>query len=205
MAALRTGRFPHGNPAREHRPVHPALFASRIESSIHSVSNHPTSSPEHQSGFGPEPTAQHRLPTVCIPRDSCVFWASPLASRLATMSGRIEFVIILRTGCSPLVALHPASRRRSYVRIQSSDPTLTRTFTSPIQSTPQTHQQPLVRGLYCRAWRLESLGRCHVRCVAPSDSLLWRFRGRRLAIGYCHPCDHAKLYSGVVASGIPGV
>ena len=59
-------------------------------------------------------------------------WASPLPSRLATTTGRIEFVI-LRTNRSPPVALHPALRRRSYVRLQCSNPTLTGTCTPPIQ------------------------------------------------------------------------
>lgn len=36
-------------------------------------------------------------------------WASPLMSRLAVTTGRIAFVI-LRTGSSPPVALHPTSR-----------------------------------------------------------------------------------------------
>ena len=67
-----------------------------------------------------------------LSQGSVASWASPLTSRLATTTGRIEFVI-LRTGRSPPVALHPASRRRSYVRLQSSDRTLTGTF------TPQTH------------------------------------------------------------------
>ena len=80
-----------------------------------------------------------------LPRDSAfadrtprgaygVIWASPLTRRLATMNSRIEFVVILRTGRSPPVAPHPASRRRSYAQIQSSDPTLTRTCTSLIQT-----------------------------------------------------------------------
>jgi hypothetical protein len=60
-------------------------------------------------------------------------WASPLSSRLATTTGRIEFVVILRTDRSPPVALHLASRRRSYVRLQCSNPTLTGTCTPPIQ------------------------------------------------------------------------
>jgi len=66
--------------------------------------------------------------------DPCVIWASPFASRLATTTGRIAFVT-LRTGRSRSVALHPSSRRRSYVQLQSSDRTLTRTRTSPIQDT----------------------------------------------------------------------
>lgn len=44
--------------------------------------------------------------------------ASPLMSRLADTLGRNGFVI-LRTGRSPPVALHPASRRRSYSRLQA--------------------------------------------------------------------------------------
>jgi len=44
--------------------------------------------------------------------------ASPLVGRLAGTYGRIGFVI-LRTGRSPPVALHPALRRRSYSRLQA--------------------------------------------------------------------------------------
>ena len=74
-----------------------------------------------------------------------VNWASPFPSRLATTTGRIEFVI-LWTSRSPPVALHPASRRRSYVRLQSSNPTLARTLTSLIQSTyKRTRERPLRR------------------------------------------------------------
>ncbi len=62
-----------------------------------------------------------------------VIWASPLIRMLAMTTGRIEFVI-LRTGRSPPVAPHAASRRRSYARLQGSNLTLTRTFTSPIRS-----------------------------------------------------------------------
>jgi hypothetical protein len=43
-------------------------------------------------------------------------WASPFASRLATASGRIEFVILPTSSSSP-VALHPASGRRGYLRL----------------------------------------------------------------------------------------
>ena len=39
--------------------------------------------------------------------------------RLAAPQGRIVFVI-LRTACSPPVALHPASQRRSYLRLPES-------------------------------------------------------------------------------------
>jgi len=70
------------------------------------------------------------LPSVVSPRrrprlhrGPSVIWASPLTSRLATATGRIEFAAaglrqpVLRTGRSPPVAPHPASRRRSCFRL----------------------------------------------------------------------------------------
>ncbi|MDB5758178.1 MAG: hypothetical protein JWM30_1467 [Burkholderia sp.] len=45
------------------------------------------------------------------------FQASPYYSKLAATPRRIEFVI-LRTANSPPIALHPASRQRSYLRLQ---------------------------------------------------------------------------------------
>lgn len=68
---------------------------------------------------------------VC--RDRTASWASPFTSRLTTTTGRIEFVI-LRTGRSPSVALHPLSQGRSYFRLQSSNQTLTGTSTPLIRS-----------------------------------------------------------------------
>ncbi len=62
-------------------------------------------------------------------RDRTASWASPVASRLATTTGRIEFLHV-RTARSPPVASHPSSRRRSYLRLQNSDQTLARTCTS---------------------------------------------------------------------------
>src|SRR5471030_984975 len=49
-----------------------------------------------------------------------LFQASPSMSRLATRPRRNRFVI-LRTASSPPVALHPASRRRSYLRFLGCD------------------------------------------------------------------------------------
>ena len=46
------------------------------------------------------------------------FRTSPCMSRLVAVPRRIEFVI-LRTDSSPQVALHLASRRRSYLRLRS--------------------------------------------------------------------------------------
>jgi len=47
-------------------------------------------------------------------------WASPLARRLATCTGRIEFVS-LRAGSSLPVAPHPASRRRNNSSLQAGE------------------------------------------------------------------------------------
>lgn len=78
------------------------------------------------SGLARELTARSadRIPF----EDHSVSWASPLPSRLATTTGRIEFVI-LRTSRSPPVALHPLSRGRSYFRLQNTDHISTGTFT----------------------------------------------------------------------------
>ena len=119
------------------RPARSGLLAYGIKSSGHSVSNHPLSFPK----FGlvslrdlpPCEPRQLTHPLGRVPHG--VTWASPLASKLATTTGRdhrsggARFVS-LRTNHSPSVALHPASRRRSYVRIQSSNPTMMRTRTS---------------------------------------------------------------------------
>ena len=131
MNALTPERRCSRNRARAHRPVRSGLLVSRFRLSGHSVSNHPLSS----SKFGlvslrdlPSSRIHHPThPLGRVPHD--VTWASPLASRLTTTTGRIEFVS-LRTNHSPPVAPHPVSRRRSFVRIQSSNPTLMRTRTS---------------------------------------------------------------------------
>ena len=54
------------------------------------------------------------------PQRHPLFQASPHMSRLATRSRRNRFVI-LRTAGSPPVALHPALRRRSYLRFPGCD------------------------------------------------------------------------------------
>src|SRR5665647_537148 len=66
-------------------------------------------------------------------------WTSPSVSRLVATHGRIVFVI-LRTASSPLVALHPASRRRSYLRLSRVGTSRERTCTSLIAPAPRrTH------------------------------------------------------------------
>jgi hypothetical protein len=81
--------------SHEHRPVcRPGLPASRIEPSVRSVSNHPSSS--HGLGLFSchGRTARNDLLDRSHPgcRDNSVTWASPQPSRLATTIGRIEFV-----------------------------------------------------------------------------------------------------------------
>ncbi len=83
-------------------------------------------------GFPPELTARSADRIPC--EDHSVTWASPFPSRLATTTGRIEFVI-LRTSRSPSVALHPLSRGHSYFRLRSSNPISTRTCTLLIRYT----------------------------------------------------------------------
>jgi hypothetical protein len=99
--------------AHEHRPNTPQV--SRIH-----LPDLPTIPPP--TTWCARPSLYHaahqrrRLPT---PQWGPV-WVSPLSSRLTAAPGRIEFVI-LRTGRSPPAALHPASRRRSYGRLQTGE------------------------------------------------------------------------------------
>ena len=72
------------------------------------------------------------------------FQASPRMSRLATALRRIRFVI-LRTAGSPPVAPHPASRRRSYLRLRSQRPAPTRTCTVLTKRPHGAHSYPRKR------------------------------------------------------------
>jgi hypothetical protein len=95
--ARRTACLRTGHPASRNRPSEP------------SVSNH-RSAP--MAAFTPNPSAPSASPA------RAGVWASPLDRRLARRYGRIEFLIV-RMALSPPVALHPASRRRSYIRLQA--------------------------------------------------------------------------------------
>ncbi len=83
----------------------------------------PLAVPESRVWFGTPGLPRAGAPESAAPPSSgrSVTWASPLPSRLATAIGRNRFVI-LRTGRSPPVALHPASRRRSYLWLPGADP-----------------------------------------------------------------------------------
>jgi hypothetical protein len=72
---------------------------------------------------------QHRLSPSNVSSD---FQVSPSRRRLTATPSRNEFVN-LRTGVSPPVAPHPASRRRSFLWLQSSWLTLARTYTELIR------------------------------------------------------------------------
>jgi len=105
MDALTSGR-PALRPlvGHEHRPNRrPALFASRVGPSEHSVPNHQV---VPAVAFSHNPSARQ------------AFRASPLPSRLADRPSRNGFAL-LRTARSPPVASHPASRRRSYYQFQA--------------------------------------------------------------------------------------
>jgi hypothetical protein len=73
-----------------------------------------------------------------IPSGTGASWASPFPSRLATVSGRIEFVFLSTNGSSP-VALHPASRRRSYFRLSGPDLTPSGDFHPTDSARSQAH------------------------------------------------------------------
>ena len=133
--ALRTGRFLARNPAHEHRLCrHPGLPVSRRRAFRPFRLQPPLAAPWPGLVWDHGLTARRRTRrSFASPsRDQSVIWASPPGSRLATTKGRIEFVI-LRTGRSPPVALHLLSRERSYLRLQSTDHTLTGTCTPLIQ------------------------------------------------------------------------
>jgi hypothetical protein len=108
-AALRTGLTAH-----EHRSVSRAgLPALRVWPSEHSAPNH-LARPRHR--FNTQP-----LSVTGFLKPECPDFESrlrPFPSRLAARPGRNGFVI-LRTARSPPVALHLASRRRSYVQLQA--------------------------------------------------------------------------------------
>jgi len=66
-------------------------------------------------------------------------WTSPLMRRLVATYGRIVFVF-LRTASSLPVALHPASRRRSYLQLSGVGTPRERTCTSQIApASRRTH------------------------------------------------------------------
>ena len=73
-------------------------------------------------------------PGQTVGRRDCrrAVWGSPLTSRLPDRLGRNRFVI-LRTGRSPPVASHLASRRRSYLQLQVRNVNLVGTRTPPIK------------------------------------------------------------------------
>jgi hypothetical protein len=99
-------------------PTPAGLSTARQVSLVHvhglyhrSVSNHPMPSRRRFNTLPFSATGFHASARV---------WTSPFTRRLVKTSGRIEFVI-LRTDSSSPVASHPASRRRSYIRLQAGE------------------------------------------------------------------------------------
>jgi len=110
--ALRTGRFPIGNPALERRPIgRSGLPALCVWPSDHSVSNH----------LGGSGIAFARYPSASRTSGLLRIQASPFPSRLAAPSKAESSSLTLRTGRSPPVASHPLSRGRSYVQLQAGE------------------------------------------------------------------------------------
>ena len=113
MDALTPGRSALRLGAHEHRPNTPQV--SRIH-----LPDLPTIPPP--TTWCAQPSLSHATPQrgwLPSPGGEAV-WVSPFASKLTATPGRIEFVI-LRTGRSPPVALHLASLRRSYSRLQTGE------------------------------------------------------------------------------------
>ena len=101
----------------------------------------------HELPCIPSPTTLRALLSLlCCPPSAADFrrpaspvWTSPLMRRLAATYGRNVFAL-LRTASSPRVALHPASRRRSYLRLSGVGISRERTCTSQIAPAPRrTH------------------------------------------------------------------
>ena len=63
-------------------------------------------------------------------------WVSPWVRRLTATPGRIVFAL-LRIACSPQVAPHPSSQRRSYFRLPGTGISRRRTFASQIAPAPR--------------------------------------------------------------------
>ena len=76
--------------------------------------------PSCRPAIPPPTTRSVRWPLYQSSQRHRLFRASPSSSKLATGSRRNGFVL-LQTGGSPPVAPHPASRRRSFLRLQSHD------------------------------------------------------------------------------------
>src|SRR5208337_2939970 len=101
----------------------------------------------HELPCIPSPTTLRALLSLlCCPpsaadsrRSASPVWTSPLMRRLAATYGRNVFAL-LRTASSPRVALHPASRRRSYLWLSGVGTSRERTCTSQIAPAPRrTH------------------------------------------------------------------
>jgi hypothetical protein len=97
----------------------------------------------------PSSTTQAVRRSLCqSPQRRRLFRASPRNRRLATGSRRIRFVLLRTAGSSP-VALHLASRRRSYFRLPGLRPARARTSTV-LTKRPHGRTIPAFAGMTSR-------------------------------------------------------
>ena len=130
--ALRTGRFPQGNPAHERPPdLRTGLSASWVRPSDHSASNHLIAPPIAPARYPSASTASSKS------RSGLRHKRAGSPDNPAESSS-----LTLRTGRSPPVASHPSSRRRSYFQLQDGE----RIPEEDSHLSDQTHSQthPLV-------------------------------------------------------------
>jgi hypothetical protein len=93
---------------------------------------HPTRpSPHSVANHLSPPSVASRLERGVLPTPRASVWPSPVPSGLSATTGRITFVLLRTTG-SPPVASHPASRRRSYLRLAGASFSRERTCTARI-------------------------------------------------------------------------
>ena len=104
------------------------LSVSCVWTSDHSVSNHPTRS---KIAFARYPSASWTSGSL---RSGLRHWLAGSPQGMAESSS-----LSLRTGRSPPVASHPASRRRSFVRLQAGERLPEQDFHLSDQTHLQTH------------------------------------------------------------------
>ena len=138
---------------------------SSVLAHMNSVSLSPEVSLIHASGLLDHSASKHligpgrrfnTLPLSATDFRSFPVEASPLVGRLADLPGRIEFVI-LRTDRSPPAAPHPASRRRSCIRLQAGERMPEEDFHLSDQMRSQAHQ-PSLRDEEAATWERKRCG-----------------------------------------------
>ncbi len=138
LATMETLTSPRVQSHEEISPIHVTQTSDR------SVSNHPR---VHPGRFllTLVPSAPDLFPSDRFPSASTGSWASPFTRRLAEPQ-RPNRVPLVRTGRSPPVALHPASRRRSYFRLSMSERLMEDDFHLSVCVRSRAHERPRLAG-----------------------------------------------------------